>query len=84
MPSLPTPFTTQNFTGRFKLNLARSTRVDELLASQGIQDADEREAIKHGELAFNHYKDDDGKEHIWIEQNIQGQIPPAHEHALRI
>ncbi|KAJ7624573.1 hypothetical protein FB45DRAFT_84529 [Roridomyces roridus] len=83
MPSLPTHFTTQNFTGRFKLNIARSIRVDELLTSQGIQDAHQRLAIEHGELAFNHFKDDDGQERIWIEQDIEGQIPPpAHEHLL--
>ncbi|KAJ7108816.1 hypothetical protein C8R44DRAFT_680270 [Mycena epipterygia] len=73
--AVPPHFTTMNLSARFILNhtLTDSGALEELLLKQGISDPELRRAITHGVLSFNHYKDDDGDERIWVAQELDGR-----------
>nr|GAT48662.1 predicted protein [Mycena chlorophos] len=56
--ALPPHFTTRDISGQFTLNFELSENLTTL--PDGFPE----------KLAFNHYIDDDGSEHIWVEQEI--------------
>ncbi|KAJ7647967.1 hypothetical protein FB45DRAFT_782949 [Roridomyces roridus] len=73
--TLPPHFTTLDLSGRFVLNPTLSDSVDDILSLQGITDATLRRSFAHGILSFNHcIGEDDGVfEHIWVDQELEGQ-----------
>ncbi|EDR15749.1 uncharacterized protein LACBIDRAFT_301002 [Laccaria bicolor S238N-H82] len=79
--AVPADFTTLNLSGTFLLNRTLTDpRTDDILALQGVGWL-KRKAIGLSSitLAIKHYKDDDGVEHIDIDQTLTGGIPGTSE-----
>ncbi|KAJ7478674.1 hypothetical protein B0H11DRAFT_1281239 [Mycena galericulata] len=77
--TLPPHFTTLDISGRFILNAELSDSAEQLLEQQGVVDAALRHAIARGVLSFNHYTGDDGEQHIWVDQELEGRCLRADE-----
>ncbi|KAJ7716385.1 hypothetical protein DFH07DRAFT_354845 [Mycena maculata] len=77
--TLPPHFTTLDLSGRFILNTSLSDSAEQILEQQGVADAALRHAIAHGVLSFNHYTSDDGEQHIWVDQELEGRCLTADE-----
>ncbi|KAH7912587.1 hypothetical protein BJ138DRAFT_769527 [Hygrophoropsis aurantiaca] len=71
---------TTNLNGRFLMNKSLSDSSDEILRLQGVSWF-KRRAISMFSLTLvvKHYKDDDGVEHIDIDQTLSGGIPGTSE-----
>ncbi|KAF8973870.1 hypothetical protein BDZ97DRAFT_1912324 [Flammula alnicola] len=79
--AVPADFTILDISGKFTMNKTLSDpRTDTILKLQGISWL-QRKAIAYGTvtLAIKHYKDDDGVEHIDIDQTITGGLPGTRE-----
>jgi len=76
----PVDLTILNTSGRFIMNKTLSSPTDPILALQGVGWL-KRTAISLGTVTLHvkHYKDDDGVEHIDIDQTITGGIPGTSE-----
>ncbi|KAH7927162.1 hypothetical protein BV22DRAFT_1032171 [Leucogyrophana mollusca] len=76
----PPSVTTANLTGRFLLNKTLSDDSDEILRLQGVSWFKRRAIAKLGLiLDVKHYTDEDGIEHIDIDQTLSGGITGTSE-----
>ncbi|KAK2461652.1 hypothetical protein APHAL10511_006115 [Amanita phalloides] len=76
-------FTILNLTGKFMLNKTLSDDTDKILELQGVGWFTRKAiAIATIRLFINHYKDDDGIEHIDIKQTLTGGIPGTTENRI--
>ncbi|KAL0578596.1 hypothetical protein V5O48_003387 [Marasmius crinis-equi] len=73
--AVPTNFTTLDFTGKYVMNKSLSDPHDDILAAQGIGWIT-RKAIGIATITVyvKHYKDEQGVEHIDIEEKLTGGI----------
>ncbi|KAL0631711.1 hypothetical protein Q9L58_009425 [Maublancomyces gigas] len=71
----PDDITTQNLTGKFYMNKTHSSDTDEMLMLQGVSWFT-RKAIRFSTITLDikQYRDDDGVEHIDIDQTATGGI----------
>ncbi|KAF8879320.1 hypothetical protein CPB84DRAFT_1793415 [Gymnopilus junonius] len=79
--AVPADLTVLDISGKYVMNKTLSDqRTDEILQLQGVGWL-KRKAIAYGTvtLLIKHYKDDDGVEHIDIEQTLTGGIPGTSE-----
>uniref|UniRef100_A0A0W0FGZ1 Uncharacterized protein n=1 Tax=Moniliophthora roreri TaxID=221103 RepID=A0A0W0FGZ1_MONRR len=78
--AVPTEFTILDITGKFVMNKTLSDPTDDILAAQGVGWM-KRKAIGLATLTLfvKHYKDDNGVEHIDIDQVLTGRIPGTRE-----
>ncbi|KAJ7783632.1 hypothetical protein DFH07DRAFT_873695 [Mycena maculata] len=78
--AVPSDFTILDISGKFVMNKSLSGNTDEVLALQGVSWF-KRKAISIGTvtLAIKHYKDDEGHEHVDIDQTLTGGIPGTRE-----
>ncbi|KAH9486607.1 hypothetical protein JR316_0000672 [Psilocybe cubensis] len=79
--AVPSDFTVLDISGKFVMNKTLSDqRTDTILQLQGVSWL-KRKAISIGTitLAIKHYKDEDGVEHIDIDQTLTGGIPGTRE-----
>ncbi|KAF8647913.1 hypothetical protein AX16_006445 [Volvariella volvacea WC 439] len=78
--SVPETLTTLDLSGVYTMNKSLSGDMEQILVLQGIGWLT-RKAILYGTvtLYLNHYKDDDGIEHIDIDQTLTGGIPGTSE-----
>ncbi|KAJ7496514.1 hypothetical protein FB451DRAFT_1455664 [Mycena latifolia] len=77
--AVPPHFTTLDLSGRFILNQPLSDAAADVLEQQGVAEPEMRHAILCGGLSFNHYKNDDGDERIWVSQEEEGRLKIADE-----
>ncbi|KAK7059105.1 hypothetical protein VNI00_001730 [Paramarasmius palmivorus] len=78
--AVPTEFTILDITGKFVMNKTLSDPTDDILAAQGVGWM-KRKAIGLATITLfiKHYKDDNGVEHIDINQTLTGGIPGTRE-----
>ncbi|KAJ7706324.1 hypothetical protein B0H17DRAFT_1036738 [Mycena rosella] len=78
--AVPATFSILDLSGKFTMNKAMSGDTDKILALQGISWL-KRSIISLAvvTLVVKHYKDDDGVEHVDIDQTITGGIPGTRE-----
>ncbi|KII93794.1 hypothetical protein PLICRDRAFT_405412 [Plicaturopsis crispa FD-325 SS-3] len=76
----PANITTLDFSGKWFMNKTLGDSTDEILTQQGVGWL-KRKAISMGSLtlAIKHYKDENGVEHIDVDQTLTGGIPGTSE-----
>ncbi|KAF8193644.1 hypothetical protein K438DRAFT_837296 [Mycena galopus ATCC 62051] len=80
--ALPPHFTIFDLTGRFVINHALSDSYEHILKEQGIDDPELRREVSCDVLTFNHYKDENGSERIWVQQDLDGCPQIADDHRI--
>ncbi|EGO05177.1 hypothetical protein SERLA73DRAFT_174144 [Serpula lacrymans var. lacrymans S7.3] len=76
----PPNVTTTDLSGRYLMNKSLSDSTDEILRLQGVSWFKRRAIATFSlTLTVSHYKDDDGVEHIDIDQTLSGGIPGTRE-----
>ncbi|KII93795.1 hypothetical protein PLICRDRAFT_36026 [Plicaturopsis crispa FD-325 SS-3] len=73
--SAPATITTVDLSGKWLMNKSKSDSTDEILRLQGVGWLTRKAiAMSSLTLAIKHYKDDDGVEHIDIDQTLSGGV----------
>ncbi|KAF8917693.1 hypothetical protein CPB85DRAFT_179349 [Mucidula mucida] len=83
--SVPEGFSILDITGTFTMNKTLSDDTDEVLRLQGVGWA-KRRVISYATITLyiKHYKDDEGIEHVDIDQKLTGGIPGTTENRTLI
>ncbi|KAF8127731.1 hypothetical protein K438DRAFT_1889048, partial [Mycena galopus ATCC 62051] len=64
------------------VNHALSDSYEDILKEQGIDDLELRREVSCDVLTFNHYKDENESERIWVQQDLSGCPQIADDHRI--